>query len=37
MSHGTVASSLNLDAIEAAYQRWRQDPETVDASWRFFF
>src|SRR5579871_837228 len=37
MSHGTVASSLNLDAIEAAYQRWRQDPEAVDPSWRFFF
>src|SRR5487761_1030670 len=37
MSHGTVANRLNLDAIEAAYQRWRQDPEAVDASWRFFF
>jgi 2-oxoglutarate dehydrogenase E1 component len=37
MSHGTVANRLNLDAIEAAYQRWRQDPESLDASWRFFF
>jgi 2-oxoglutarate dehydrogenase E1 component len=37
MSHGTVANRLNLDAIEAAYQRWRQDPESVDPSWRFFF
>ena len=37
MSQGTVANRLNLDAIEAAYQRWRQAPESVDASWRFFF
>jgi 2-oxoglutarate dehydrogenase E1 component len=37
MSHGTVANRLNLDAIEAAYQRWRQDAESVDESWRFFF
>ena len=37
MSHGTVANRLNLDAIEAAYQRWRQDPESVDLSWRYFF
>jgi 2-oxoglutarate dehydrogenase E1 component len=37
MSHGTVASRLNLDAIESAYQRWREDPQSVDESWRFFF
>jgi 2-oxoglutarate dehydrogenase E1 component len=37
MSHGTVANRLNLDALEAAYQRWRQDPESVDPSWRYFF
>jgi 2-oxoglutarate dehydrogenase E1 component len=37
MSHGTVANGQNLDAIEAAYQRWRQDPASVDESWRFFF
>jgi 2-oxoglutarate dehydrogenase E1 component len=37
MSHGTVATTANLEAIEAAYQRWRQDPESVDPSWRYFF
>jgi 2-oxoglutarate dehydrogenase E1 component len=37
MSQGTVANRLNLDAIEAAYQRWRQDADSVDPSWRFFF
>jgi 2-oxoglutarate dehydrogenase E1 component len=37
MSHGTVANRLNLDAIEAAYQRWKQDAQSVDDSWRFFF
>ncbi|HKB36655.1 MAG TPA: thiamine pyrophosphate-dependent enzyme, partial [Gemmataceae bacterium] len=31
------ATRWNLDAIEAAYQRWRQDPESVDESWRLFF
>src|SRR3954449_11532530 len=37
MSHGTVATTANLEAIDAAYQRWRQDPQSVDPSWRFFF
>jgi 2-oxoglutarate dehydrogenase E1 component len=37
MSHGTFATRWNLDAIEAAYQRWQHDPEAVDASWRLFF
>src|SRR5262249_48220278 len=37
MSHGTVANRSNLDAIETAYQRWRQDPASVDESWRNFF
>lgn len=37
MSSGTVANRLNLEVIEAAYERWRQDPEAVDLSWRFFF
>src|SRR5436190_21287970 len=31
------ATRWNLDAIEAAYQRWREDPASVDDSWRFFF
>jgi 2-oxoglutarate dehydrogenase E1 component len=37
MHPGTFATRWNLDAIEAAYQRWRQDPASVDASWRVFF
>ena len=37
MSHGTVATTANLEAIEAAYQRWRQDSQSVDPSWRYFF
>jgi 2-oxoglutarate dehydrogenase E1 component len=37
MSQSTVANRLNLDAIEAAYQRWRQDADSVDPSWRYFF
>jgi 2-oxoglutarate dehydrogenase E1 component len=37
MSRATFATRWNLDAIEDAYQRWRQDPASVDASWRSFF
>ena len=37
MSHGTVAIPANMEAIETAYQRWRQDPDSVDPSWRYFF
>ena len=37
MTHPTVANRGNLEVVEAAYQRWRQDPESVDESWRFFF
>jgi 2-oxoglutarate dehydrogenase E1 component len=37
MSHGTVASRWNLEAIEAAYQQWQNDPESVEPSWRAFF
>src|SRR4051812_33767182 len=37
MSQGSVATRWNLDAIESAYQRWRQDPASVDESWRYFF
>jgi 2-oxoglutarate dehydrogenase E1 component len=37
MSHGTVAAAANREAIEAAYQRWQQDPDAVDPSWRYFF
>src|SRR5262245_59027022 len=31
------ATRWNLDAIEEAYQRWKQDPNSVDESWRLFF
>src|SRR5581483_4368683 len=37
MSRVTFAGRWNLDAIEEAYQRWRQDPAAVDESWRLFF
>src|SRR5260370_40292807 len=37
MSRLRFATRWNLDAIEAAYQRWRQDPDAVDESWRLFF
>src|SRR5262249_28456926 len=31
------ATRWNLAALEAAYQRWQEDPSSVDASWRIFF
>src|SRR4051794_6082268 len=37
MNRVRFATRWNLDAIEAAYQRWRQDPASVDESWRLFF
>jgi 2-oxoglutarate dehydrogenase E1 component len=37
MNLGTVANRLNLEVIEAAYERWRRDPQSVEASWRYFF
>ncbi len=37
MSEGTVASRWNLDAIEDAHRRWKEDPASVDESWRYFF
>src|SRR4051812_34794111 len=37
MSQATVASRANLEVIDAAYQSWRRDPDSVDPSWRFFF
>jgi 2-oxoglutarate dehydrogenase E1 component len=36
-NNGNVATSYNLETIENAYQRWRQDPNSVDESWRLFF
>ncbi|HXG09077.1 MAG TPA: 2-oxoglutarate dehydrogenase E1 component [Gemmataceae bacterium] len=37
MTPATFATRWNLDAIEAAYQRWQTDPDAVDESWRHFF
>jgi len=34
MTPSTFATRWNLDAIEAAYQRWRENPASVDDSWR---
>jgi 2-oxoglutarate dehydrogenase E1 component len=36
--HGTpVATRWNLDVIEDTYRRWRENPASVDESWRLFF
>jgi len=37
MTRSSIATRWNLDAIEAAYQRWRDNPTSVDDSWRLFF
>src|ERR1043166_5564638 len=37
MARETFSARYNLDVIESQYQRWRQDPNSVDASWRLFF
>src|SRR5262245_4719574 len=37
MAPSTLGSRWNLDAVEDAYRRWRQDPAAVDESWRWFF
>src|SRR5262245_3883066 len=37
MTRARFATRWNLDVIEAAYQRWRPDPASVDDSWRFPF
>jgi 2-oxoglutarate dehydrogenase E1 component len=37
MSQPDVAAAVNLEAVETFYQRWRADPSSVDASWRWFF
>ncbi len=37
MNRSTVANRGNLELIEANYQRWRDDPTSVDESWRSFF
>ncbi|MFO0967834.1 MAG: 2-oxoglutarate dehydrogenase E1 component [Gemmataceae bacterium] len=37
MTPASIAGPLNLELIEATYQRWRHDPASVDPSWRWFF
>src|SRR5215470_7451223 len=37
MNRATIATRWNLDAVEAAYERWWQDPERVTDDWRLFF
>ncbi|HEY2156509.1 MAG TPA: 2-oxoglutarate dehydrogenase E1 component [Isosphaeraceae bacterium] len=37
MNRSTVASRYNLELIEDQYQRWRDDPKSVDETWQFFF
>jgi 2-oxoglutarate dehydrogenase E1 component len=37
MSSASFAGRWNLAAIESAYERWRQEPASVDKSWRLFF
>ncbi len=33
----TLGSRYNLDLLEANYQRWQTNPESVDEPWRLFF
>ncbi|MGE3819388.1 MAG: 2-oxoglutarate dehydrogenase E1 component, partial [Isosphaeraceae bacterium] len=37
MSRSTVANRWNLELIEEYQRRWRDDPASVDESWRSFF
>ncbi|MDR3635406.1 MAG: 2-oxoglutarate dehydrogenase E1 component [Isosphaeraceae bacterium] len=37
MNRSTVANRWNLEVIEENYQRWRNDPASVDDTWRIFF
>jgi 2-oxoglutarate dehydrogenase E1 component len=37
MTRASFATRANLDALEDAYRRWREDPSSVDESWRYFF
>ncbi len=37
MNRSTVANRWNLELIESNYQRWRDDPGSVDETWQFFF
>jgi 2-oxoglutarate dehydrogenase E1 component len=37
MATSSAFTRWNLDALEDAYERWRQDPASVDPSWQTFF
>src|SRR4051794_29318014 len=37
MTRTTVADRANLNLVEDYYERWRNDPSSVDLSWRNFF
>ncbi len=37
MSHTSLPAHANADLIEAAYQSWLQDHNSVDPTWRAFF
>src|SRR5205823_2357809 len=37
MTIGNIAATANMEALDDLYQRWRHDPQSVDASWRCFF
>ena len=34
---GDFVSRFNLSAMEATYEQWRQDPNSVDEHWNAFF
>lgn len=37
MTRPSFATRYNLEILEANYQRWRTDPNSVEESWRLFF
>src|SRR6187431_3336331 len=37
MTQSALATRYNLDVLEALYQQWRADPESVEEQWRLFF
>jgi 2-oxoglutarate dehydrogenase E1 component len=37
MNRSSIASRSNLDYIEEQYRRWKDDPSSVEESWRAFF
>src|SRR5437660_1632601 len=37
MNRSTVPTHANAAIIESAYERWLQNPDSVDPTWRAFF